>query len=203
MSHPGPALERDLLALRDIVGVEGSFVIGEGELVIAHDPRLWIDPSALRGVAGRICRLLAVIDDNFEPSREVFIALDPYSLSIRWTTPHAVVTMVRPGTNLEALKMATNLLLRKLARGTPVAEELRPRPLPPSSSPLPPRSAQTSATPSTSPVSASLAATKLARSAAPTVSGIVGGSPRSVPSRGMPSTVAPGKKAKKKSDIWG
>jgi len=103
-----------LQTLRDIQGIQGSFVVGndDGQLLARDLPR-FIDESALMQVGPRICRLLEVIESE-QPMESSALRFADHRLDIRRLGEATLCVLADANVNLPALRMAMKLLCRKL-----------------------------------------------------------------------------------------
>ncbi len=109
-----PAVENTLQTLRDIQGIQGSFVIGKDSgQVLARDLPRFIDESALSQVGPRISRLLEVIESE-QAMESSALRFADHRLDIRPLGTATLCVLADANVNLPALRMAMKLLCRKL-----------------------------------------------------------------------------------------
>jgi hypothetical protein len=107
---------RDVLAgLKDVRGVEGSFVLllPGGELV-ARDGLPVVTDGGLAETARRLSNLFEVADTVCPRSEEAVLRFEGMSLFARRTARVMLGVLVGEAGSLPALRMATNLALRRL-----------------------------------------------------------------------------------------
>lgn len=108
------AVETTLQTLRDIQGIQGSFLIGKDTgRVIARDLPRFIDELALTQVGPRICRLVEVIESEQAMEASVLRFAD-HRLDIRCIGDATLCVLADATVNQPALRMAMKLLCRKL-----------------------------------------------------------------------------------------
>jgi hypothetical protein len=103
-----------LVSLKDVPGIQGSFVIDAFGRVLARDlPALFPDFS-LQSAGQRIAVLFDAIEENYEGSDEVFLAFDGYGLMLRRGAFGTLAVVAAAGTSPEALRMSSSVLTRRL-----------------------------------------------------------------------------------------
>ena len=103
-----------LRSLRDIKGIQGSFVVraGSGEL-LGRDLPAVIDDVVLSGVGPRIDRLLTIVDSP-HPTEAIALRFGEQRLDVkRMGTAHLCV-LAEAAVSPPALRMAMKLVSRKL-----------------------------------------------------------------------------------------
>jgi len=103
-----------LQTLKDIQGIQGSFLIGttEGQLLARDLPRL-IDDNALAQVGPRICRLFDVVESEV-PTDYAALRFADHRLDVRRLETVHLCVLADANVNLPALRMAMKLVCRKL-----------------------------------------------------------------------------------------
>jgi len=156
------SIQTTLLALKDVKGIQGSFVLnGQGSLLAMEMPALF-DASMFAELGPRIERLgecFSALGDELE---SCMVRFSDHMLCIKQFPDGAALCILTSGSvNLPALKMAINLAHRRLADQVAAAQPIA----------VPPPSAPPSASIAASP-SASIAAPAAASTApAPTQNG--------------------------------
>lgn len=118
------AVVQHLNPLREAGAVGGILLDAAGRL-LGHTMPSFFPVASLASAGERIAILLETLSDNFEPVSDVMMAFDGYAVLLR-RSPDLIVAVVMAETaNREAVKMATNLVFRRLAaEATPVAPAL-------------------------------------------------------------------------------
>ena len=118
--------------LAEAGAIGGALFDATGQLV-AHTMPAYFPVEALRSAGGRIVILLETVNENFEPISEIVLGFEGHLILLR-RSPSAVLAVVMPETaNREAVKLATNLVFRRLAAPRPAPAA------PPSTRRLPPQ----------------------------------------------------------------
>jgi len=109
-------MTKALVGLRDVPGVQGSFLLDPNGSVLANDLNVFFRPEAVALAGQKLANLFAMIDANDEPVEEVVAAFNAYTLVAR-RQPHAtLVLLVQGAPKFEPIRMATNMVLRGLVR---------------------------------------------------------------------------------------
>lgn len=104
-----------LATLRDVPGVEGSFLVSvDGELV-ARDMPAMFTPELLGGVAPRVLRMIDVFAGDGADVMSCLVRYREHLLFLRAMQRGAVGVLALLDVNLPALKMGVNLAVRRLA----------------------------------------------------------------------------------------
>ena len=168
-------------ALRE-AGAVGGMAFDPAGRVLVHTMPPFFPTASIQAAGERMTIFQETVAENFEPVTEVVMAFDGYVLLLRRAPELLLAVVMNDSANREAVKMASNLVFRRLVTSraaiTAPARVAAPPALPPSG----PASAQASVR--------------------------IPGPPRSVSSNGAPRTskpaaAAPPLKPKKKNDIWG
>jgi predicted regulator of Ras-like GTPase activity (Roadblock/LC7/MglB family) len=199
MSNP---IERALALLRDVPGIEGSFLVDVTGTLVARDAAMGLPEWLLAGAATRLATLVESSEDAFEAPRELALVFGDRSMVVRVSAPYLLALLVTPAASMEAVRLASNAALRQVVRALATVTST---PLPP---PTPPRSDQDPLVPAASSTQSS-ALSPLASVTNP--SSVTLKSGPALKSSGPASSSAakqvatPGATAakKKKSDIWG
>jgi hypothetical protein len=103
-----------LRSLRDIKGIQGSFVVGgdDGRL-LGRDLTAVIDDDTLAQVGPRIDRLLDIIDDH-PPTESIALRFGDQRLDIRRVGSVNLCVLAESSISPPALRMAMKLVSRKL-----------------------------------------------------------------------------------------
>jgi predicted regulator of Ras-like GTPase activity (Roadblock/LC7/MglB family) len=128
------SIQTTLLALKDVKGIQGSFVLnGQGALLAMEMPALF-DASMFAELGPRIERLgecFSALGDELE---SCMVRFSDHMLCIKQFPESGALCILTTGTvNLPALKMAINLAHRRLADQVAAAQ---PVPVPPSAPPV-------------------------------------------------------------------
>jgi predicted regulator of Ras-like GTPase activity (Roadblock/LC7/MglB family) len=121
-----------LTTLKDIDGVYGSFVVDRDGRLCARDLPSVFDDAALGDSGPRIVRLWEVVSEDEIPEYTL-IEFSEYWLFIRPVPSGTLCVVVPPRVNVSALRMAANLVSKRLNLDTPLET---PAPVPPVVSPL-------------------------------------------------------------------
>lgn len=107
-------LQQALASLRDINGVNGSFIVGMGGQLIARDTSALLSEEILSPVAPRLVRLWDTLREVDQSLDQAVISYESQKLYVRPVVSGLLCTIVPLGTNMPALRMAVNLLLKKV-----------------------------------------------------------------------------------------
>lgn len=109
-------IQTTLAALRDVNGIQGSFVVSpQGGLVARELPAIF-DDTVLRDVGPRIARLYETFLSNGDEMDICSIRFADYMLYFRNVVKGFLCVLTGTGVNLPALKMAVNLAHRRISQ---------------------------------------------------------------------------------------
>jgi hypothetical protein len=110
-----PALLETLQSLRDIEGVQGTFVLraGDGQL-LGRDLPAVIDDKILANIGPRIDRLLDLVDAS-PPTDSVALRFGDQRLDVKRVGMAELCVLAEATVSAPALRMAMRLVERKLA----------------------------------------------------------------------------------------
>lgn len=173
-----------LQPLRDLPGVVGSFAVDAQHTLVANDLSAVFRADVLANAAKRIQVLFSVVAENFEPTQQMVLRLEPYTLVLRRHLSFTLAVVCREPPSLEMLGMACSVAMRELenvlgARANAEADpEAPPMPVrrPTQPGPGPARTASRPSTPT---------------------------DPKAPTATRTPSAPTGGAPAKKKGSIWG
>ena len=192
-------VERALALLRDVPGIEGSFLVDSTGTLVARDAAMGLPEWLLAGAATRLATLVESSEDAFEAPRELTLVFGDRSIMVRISAPYLLALLVTPAASMEAVRLASNAALRQIVRSlaaqasTPLPATAAPVSDPLSVGPTP---SSTQSAP-LSPVTPSRTVTMKSASAPKSSGPMSSAQPKPV----APPAGAPAKK--KKSDIWG
>ncbi len=107
-------MEKILAALKDIHGVEGSFVMNtNGELVCRQMPAIFAD-EIFAEVGRRLLSIYSTFDLQVSQFDDLLLKFDGYWLYIRRAAHGFLSILTAETVNYPALKMASNLALSQL-----------------------------------------------------------------------------------------
>jgi predicted regulator of Ras-like GTPase activity (Roadblock/LC7/MglB family) len=105
-----------LTALRDLDGVEGSFLFSlQGGVLDSDIPSIFGDRDVLEEVAPRLLRLVETFSDSGAEVHSYIIRFREHLLFLRNTQRGMLCVLSAPDVNLPALRMGVNLALRRMA----------------------------------------------------------------------------------------
>lgn len=118
-------MQKTLHALKDVQGIQGSFVMNdEGRLLAMEMPSLY-DESLFGDVGSRLERLSETFSSLGEEMDTCMVRFQDHILSLKqFPTGGSLCILSDATVNLPALRMATNLAQRRLAAEVPKAEPL-------------------------------------------------------------------------------
>ena len=122
-----PALRASLVALRDVAGVTGSFVCGFDGRLFARELPAVFDDAALHEAGGRLTRIretFAAVGDDLEL---VVIRMGEHKLYLKSLAAGLLCIIAEAKVNMPALRMASNLVARRIAASV---DELEATPSP-------------------------------------------------------------------------
>ncbi len=128
------AIEEPLRALRDVQGVHGSFVITMSGALVARDLPTAFDNELFSEVGPRIARLHDTFRSGGEEIDACVLRYQEHKLYLRKMTAGLIGVLSGVGVNMPALRMVSNLLIRRI---DPIVVELTK---PGATPPLPPPS---------------------------------------------------------------
>jgi len=122
-------MEKILAALKDIHGVEGSFVLNtNGELVCRQMPAIFAD-EIFPEVGRRLLSIYSTFDLQVSQFDDLLLKFDGYWLYIRRAAHGFLSILTAETVNYPALKMASNLALSQLTSQIQTAKPITPAPL--------------------------------------------------------------------------
>ncbi len=134
------AVINTLKALRDVQGIEGSFVVGEsGNLLAREMPAIFTDDLVCEATP-RIARLAETFQSAAVDFETCVLRFADHLLYIRRLVKGSLCVLTRGDVNTPALKMAVNLAQRRLStemRNLTPEALLQARPIPATPSPAP------------------------------------------------------------------
>lgn len=126
------AMTESLLALRDVEGVLGSFVIDEQGALVAKDLPAVFYPELFKEVGPRLLRLRECVEAAGDEPQLFVFRFSEHKLHVRCMENGVICALSEPKVNLPALKLALTLVARR-ARGEVMAPPERTAPPPPAS----------------------------------------------------------------------
>ncbi|MGV3757545.1 MAG: roadblock/LC7 domain-containing protein [Verrucomicrobiota bacterium] len=119
-------MEKILAALKDIHGVEGSFVMNtNGELVCRQMPAIFAD-EIFSEVGRRLLSIYSTFDLQVSQFDDLLLKFDGYWLYIRRAAHGFLSILTAETVNYPALKMASNLALSQLTSQIQSAKPITP-----------------------------------------------------------------------------
>jgi predicted regulator of Ras-like GTPase activity (Roadblock/LC7/MglB family) len=107
-------LQQALASLRDIKGVTGSFIVGTSGQLVARDTPALLAEDILGPVAPRLIRLWDTLREVDPALDQAVISYESQKLYVRPVVEGLLCAIVPLGTNMPALRMAVNLLLKRI-----------------------------------------------------------------------------------------
>jgi predicted regulator of Ras-like GTPase activity (Roadblock/LC7/MglB family) len=107
-------LQQALSSLRDINGVTGSFIVATTGHLVALDTPALMGEEILTPVAPRLVRLWDTLREVDQSVDQAVISYESQKLYVRPVVRGLLCTIVPLGTNMAALRMAVNLLLKRV-----------------------------------------------------------------------------------------
>ena len=144
-----------LATLRDVAGTAGSFLMTAGGLVVARDLPAVFDDGVLAEVASRLARLretFGAIGDDVEVA---VLRFEEHKLYLKILNGGALCVLTAAGVSKPALRMATNLVGRRVAQDLERAAVEPPPRLAPAPAPAAAAAGPIPATPPVAPAPAS------------------------------------------------
>ena len=123
-----------LSALRDLSGVQGSFVVSDDGELLAEDMGALFNDELLAEVAPRVIRLCDTFTGDAGPVTSCSLRFPDHLLFVRPMPGGALCVLSTLDVKMPALKMGVNLILRRLA-STP-AQATAAIPAPPPEAPV-------------------------------------------------------------------
>ncbi len=103
-----------LHTLRDIHGIQGSFVVASGNgQILARDLPSVIDDASLNQVGPRICRLMDLVEAE-QPTESSALRFADHRIDVKSMGAALLCVMADASVNQPALRMAIKLVCRKL-----------------------------------------------------------------------------------------
>jgi len=119
-------MNRALVGLRDVDDVVGSFLIGaSGELLAKDLPQVFRDELFV-DMGPRLVRLRETLELGGEGMGSLLLRFAEHKLHVRAVGSSLLGVVTGAGVNAPALRMATNLVVRRIASEAPPAG--RPEP---------------------------------------------------------------------------
>jgi predicted regulator of Ras-like GTPase activity (Roadblock/LC7/MglB family) len=119
-SEVGTVLSR----LRDVQGVLGSFVISEAGDVLGRDMPKIFDDAVLREAGARVPRLHEALASGGDSLRAVVLVFADHKLRVHFAGTAYLCLMTDASVNEPALKLAANLVAKKVATVLMGSQEL-------------------------------------------------------------------------------
>lgn len=107
------ALNLTLRSLKDLDGVEGSFLLDPEGVVLAQDMPAYFGDAA-GDVGPRVVRLCETLSATEGGVERCIVRFPTHTLSLRPIGINLLTVIAREGVNMPALRMASNLVARKL-----------------------------------------------------------------------------------------
>lgn len=107
-------MQQVLIALKDIPGVVGSFVLTpQGALVGREMPAIYPD-DIFPELGRRLATIGEVLESQVGVVRELLLKFGGYSVFVRQTAECFLAVLAAEAVNLPALRMATNVALKQI-----------------------------------------------------------------------------------------
>lgn len=129
-----PGLTVALATLRDIPGINGSFVFGADGRLVAREIHAMFDDAALAGASERLARLretFAAVGDELELA---VMRFQDHKLFLKVLPRGVLCILAESAVNMPALRMAANVVGRRIAADLAAAATRPPVPI---AAPLP------------------------------------------------------------------
>ena len=107
-------IDRALVALRDVQGVHGSFVIALGGALIARDLPSAFDQHVFSEVGPRLARLHETFWSGGEEMDSCLLRYAEHKLYLRKMTATLIGVLSGAQVNMPALRMVSNLVIRRI-----------------------------------------------------------------------------------------
>jgi predicted regulator of Ras-like GTPase activity (Roadblock/LC7/MglB family) len=104
-----------LASLRDLPGVQGSFLVSRQGAVVVRDMPAIFGNDLLDAVGPRLVRLMETFARGDAEPQSFVVRFREHLLLLRNAGPVALCVLSLPGVNMAALRMGTNLAMRRLA----------------------------------------------------------------------------------------
>jgi predicted regulator of Ras-like GTPase activity (Roadblock/LC7/MglB family) len=122
-----------LLALRDVEGVLGSFVIDDNGALVAKDLPAVFYPELFKDVGPRLLRLRESVEAAGDDPQLFVLRFSEHKLHVRCTDHGIICALSEPRVNLPALKLALTLVARRVRGETGPSHYETTAPPPPAS----------------------------------------------------------------------
>jgi predicted regulator of Ras-like GTPase activity (Roadblock/LC7/MglB family) len=109
-----PTIEETLRSLRDVKGVEGSFVIAESGALVARDLPAIFDYELFADLGPRIARLYEAFLSGGDQMDACLIRYTEHKLYLRRMTYGLIGVLSTAAVNMPALRMVANLVIRRI-----------------------------------------------------------------------------------------
>jgi len=116
----GPPQAGPLAQLRDVPGIEGSFVVSDMGRLLARDMPPVFDDDVLGEVGPRALRLRDTLGYAGEDLDSAVVRYADYLFFLRPLNDGVLCVLTTQSVNVPAVKMAMNLCARRLEGGRPV-----------------------------------------------------------------------------------
>jgi predicted regulator of Ras-like GTPase activity (Roadblock/LC7/MglB family) len=137
-----PGIEESLRSLRDVQGVLGSFVVAGNGGLVARDLPAVFDGDLFAEVGPRVVRLYETFMAGNEELDSTMLRYAEHKLYLRRMTWGVIGILSNVNVNLPALRMVSNLVVRKIDPEVPASQKVTPPPAPTleiiDAAPLPP-----------------------------------------------------------------
>lgn len=111
MSHP----EKILATLRDVAGVEGSWLLGEGNAVVGRDLSALYPDEIISALGSRLRQISEAATEHLAGRDEdLFMRFEGRSLFVRRAGSLLLAVMTLPAVNYQSLRIGAHLVLRQL-----------------------------------------------------------------------------------------
>jgi len=130
VSAPGATMAASLATLKDVGGITGSFVFTRAGRVVARELPSLFDDGALAEAGGRLARLretFAVLGDALDVA---VIRFGEHKLYLKALDGGVLCIVADRAVNLPAMRMAANLVGRRIAAALDAEDAAPPPPLP-------------------------------------------------------------------------
>ena len=113
--------ERVLATLRDVAGVEGSWLLGVDNTLQGRDLSALYPDSVLLGLGPRLIQLTEVAAEHL-PGRgdDLALCFDSRTIHLRRSGPFILAVLTMPTINVASLRIGMHLLLRQFVSPPPV-----------------------------------------------------------------------------------
>lgn len=114
-----------LTALKDIDGISGSFAVGKTGALVARDMPSVFDDGSLSEAGERLVRMGETLADIGDQLDLAMIRFQDHKVYLKVLASGMLCVLAHPKVNVAALRMAVNLVGRRI---TPVMEQLEAEP---------------------------------------------------------------------------